>query len=97
MFKITGKKAGIVWDAQNNKPLIKFVDGEAETNDEAVAKKLQDMGYAVDGEAETNDEAEPISKMTVEELKAYADEHGIDLGEATKKKDILATIQEASV
>ena len=75
MFKITGKKVGIVWDAQNNKPLIKFVDGEAETNDEA----------------------EPISKMTVEELKVYADEHGIDLGEATKKKDILAAIQEASV
>lgn len=91
MFKITGKKVGIVWDAKNNKPLIKFVNGEAETNDEAVAKKLQDMGYAV------NDEAEPISKMTVEELKDYADEHGIDLGEATKKKDILAAIQEASV
>lgn len=75
MFKITGKKVGIVWDVQNNKPLIKFVNGEAETNDEA----------------------EPISKMTVEELKVYADEHGIDLGEATKKKDILAAIQEASV
>lgn len=75
MFKVTGKKVGIVWDAQINKPLIKFVDGEAETNDEA----------------------ESISKMTVEELKVYAVEHGIDLGEATKKKDILATIQEASV
>ena len=97
MFKITGRKAGIIWDAQNNKPLIKFVDGEAETNDEAVAKKLQELGYTVDGEAEMNDEAEPISKMTVEELKAYANEHGIDLGEATKKKDILATIQKASV
>lgn len=90
MFKITGKKAGIIWDAENDKPLIKFVDGVAETNSESVAIKLRDMGYSVDGEFTTDD---PFDKMTVDELKAYADEHSIDLGEASKKKDILAKIQ----
>lgn len=34
----------------------------------------------------------PIDKMTVEELKAYAAEKGIDLGDATKKADIRASI-----
>lgn len=94
MFKITGKKAGIIWDAEHDKPLIKFVDGVAETNDESVAIKLRDMGYSVDGEFTAEN---PFAKMTVDELKVYADEHGIDLGEATKKKDILAKVQEASV
>lgn len=94
MFKITGKKAGIIWDAEHDKPLIKFIDGCAETNDESVAIKLRDMGYSVDGEFTVDN---PFAKMTVDELKAYADEHSIDLGEATKKKDILAKVQEASV
>jgi hypothetical protein len=37
--------------------------------------------------------ANPIDKMTVEELKAYAAEKGIDLGDATKKADIRAAIE----
>lgn len=36
-----------------------------------------------------------VEDMTVEELKAYAEAHSIDLGEATRKADILATIQAA--
>ena len=44
MFTITGKKAGIVWDAEHNKPLIKFVDGKAETADATVANKLRALG-----------------------------------------------------
>lgn len=34
----------------------------------------------------------PVEKMKVDELKAYAEEHQIDLGEATSKADILAVI-----
>lgn len=49
MFTITGKKAGIVWDAEHNKPLIKFVDGKAETADVTVAEKLRALGYIVEG------------------------------------------------
>lgn len=33
--------------------------------------------------------------MKVDELKAYADEHGVDLGEATKKADIIAVLEQA--
>ena len=40
-------------------------------------------------------EAEPLGSMTVDELKAYAAEHGIDLTGASKKDDILAAIQAA--
>ena len=35
--------------------------------------------------------------MTVDELKAYAAEHNIDLTGASKKDDILAAIQAARV
>lgn len=34
----------------------------------------------------------PLEKRSVADLKAYADENGIDLGEATKKADVLAAI-----
>lgn len=88
MFEITGKKAGIIWDAKNDRPLIKFVDGKATTTDEAVAIRLRDMGFAVEGDI-TN----PLLEMTVAELKAYASEKGIDLEGASKKKDIITIIQ----
>jgi len=92
MFKITGKKAGILWDAENNKPMVKFVNGVAETDDEAVAIKIRDMGYAVEGDFTPDN---PYQKMKVDELKAYAAEKSIDLGEASNKKEIIAKIQEA--
>ncbi len=37
----------------------------------------------------------PVDKMTVPELKAYAELHEIDLGDANKKPEILAAIQAA--
>ena len=43
--------------------------------------------------AETEPETdEDFEKMTVSELKAYAEDNDIDLGEATKKADILKVI-----
>ena len=52
---------------------------------------------------ETNDEGETngegaanLDSMTVAELKEYAEENGIDLGEAKKKAAILAVIMAAS-
>ncbi|CUP26322.1 Uncharacterised protein [Flavonifractor plautii] len=89
--KKKAKTPNMVWDAANNRPLCKFVKGVFETNDEAVAEKLKGMGYEVTGEAD----AKPIEDMKVDELKAYAAENNIDLGEATKKADILKIIQEA--
>ena len=40
-------------------------------------------------------EEKDISEMNVTELKAYAKEHGINLGDATKKEDVLAVIMKA--
>ena len=37
----------------------------------------------------------PNEKWTVADLKAYAEENGIDLGEATLKADILAAMSAA--
>ena len=48
-------------------------------------------GYKVEGESD----AKSLDKMKVDELKAYAAEHNIDLGDAANKADILKTIQEA--
>lgn len=93
MFKITKKPKtpNILWDASSNRPLCRFVKGVFETNDEAIASKLKGLGYTVEGEAD----AKPLDEMKVDELKAYAAEHNIDLGEAKNKADILKTIQEA--
>lgn len=93
MFRVEKKPKtpNMIWDAANNRPLCKFVKGVFETNNEALAFSLKGMGYKVEGEAD----AKPIDKMNVDELKDYAAEHKIDLGEATKKADILKIIQEA--
>lgn len=93
MFKITKKPKtpNIIWDGSSNLPLCRFVKGEIETNDEALASKLKDLGHTVEGKAD----AKSIDEMKVDELKAYAAEHNIDLGEAKNKADILKTIQEA--
>ncbi|GGN47803.1 hypothetical protein GCM10011578_101590 [Streptomyces fuscichromogenes] len=68
------------------------------------AAELLDGGYAVlaeedlsaddPGPAEAADpEADkPLEKRTVDQLKAYAAEHGIDLGDAGKKAEILDRI-----
>lgn len=93
MFRVTKKPKtpNILWDASNNRPLCRFVKGVFETNDEALASKLKDLGHTVEGEAD----AKPLDKMKVDELKAYAAEHKIDLSDAANKADILKTIQEA--
>lgn len=48
-----------------------------------VAKKQQDE----------TPEVKPIDKMTIAELKSYAEQNAIDLGDASKRADILAVIQ----
>ena len=46
-------------------------------------------------EDEDEDEEKPLSEMTVPELRAFADEHDIELGDATKKDDIRKIISKA--
>lgn len=47
--------------------------------------------------AEAEPEGEkPLAKRTNAEIQAYAEENGIDLGDATKKDDMLAAIELAA-
>jgi hypothetical protein len=71
------------------------------TEEELAHYKAQDEARANEPPAEPADEPvdEPVeeegdhSSLTVAQLKEYAEEHGIDLGGATKKDDILAAIE----
>ncbi len=92
MFRVTKKPKtpNILWDASSNRPICRFVKGVFETNDTALAGKLKGLGYTVEGETNTKS----IDEMKADELKVYAAEHKIDLGEAKNKADILKTIQE---
>jgi hypothetical protein len=45
---------------------------------------------------EEEDETVDLSKLTVDALKALAEERGVDLGDATKKADIIAAIELAA-
>lgn len=94
MYKAYGKKNEIVWDAETDSPLIRFTDGIAETDNERIVKKLKGLGYKVEGESS---EEVDLSEMSVKELKAYADEKGIDIGNATKKAEIITMIQNADI
>lgn len=55
-------------------------------------------GEWVDAEASARSESPDanLSRWKVAELKAYAEENGVDLGEATKKDDILALLSAAA-
>lgn len=89
--KKKAKTPNIIWDEKNKKPLCKFKDGIFKTNDKLLVEKLKSMGHDVSGEPD----AKTLDKMKVEELKAYAAEHNIDLGDATNRTDILKVIKEA--
>ena len=91
MYKVFGFKNTIVWDAETDSPLIRFTDGVAETDNTTIANKLKNLGYKVEGESEKID----LSEMSAKELKAYANDKGIDIGDATKKIDIITMIQTA--
>lgn len=59
---------------------------------EEAAVRLEADGFEV-----VTKEAEPnFSTMKVDELRAYADGKGIDLGDATKKDDIIKAIKAKS-
>lgn len=74
---------------------------EADPNDipEMIAKKVISEDTEIPEVAEVQGEPEPketdIEKMKVTELKEYAEENGIDLGDATKKDEIIEVIKEA--
>lgn len=75
--------------------------GQTAEFEDSEAAALVAGGYGVyEGDTRPRPETEagdkPLEKQTVEQLKAYAAEHDIDLGDAAKKADILAAIAKAS-
>lgn len=66
MFTITdkknSKKHGLIWDAKSKQPLIKFVKGQAATEDKAVAEKLTKLGYEVVESEPTKDDGKGKQK-----------------------------------
>ena len=71
---------------------VQFAYGKAEVHEGWVLDWFREHGYKV-----TEKDAAPktIDKMKVDELKAYAEEKGIDLGEANTKAEILEVIKAA--
>ena len=80
---------------------IRHEDGKEYELDRGIARHLIHQGRArqiINSDTAPQPQADPnpVDKMTVAELKAHAAEHSIDLGEATKKDEILAAVQAAS-
>ncbi|MBP3448375.1 MAG: hypothetical protein J6K51_05090 [Clostridia bacterium] len=83
MFKISSKvKHGGIWDGNR-------VVKELETDNAALAEQLKAQGCTVE---EVEDS---LDKLNVAQLKKYAKDNGIDLGEATTKEAILEVINTA--
>ena len=99
--KFNLKRNGVVYQAGS---VVELPDDEARKLIDAAAKEFSCVEAApkVDAaseklEADSDGDA-PISlgEMTVEELKHFAADNGIDLGKATKKADIISLIEAAT-
>lgn len=75
---------------------VQFINGVGETDDPKRLDWFRAHGYEVEDAPEKEPAAETdVDKMTVAELKEYAARNDIELGDATKKEDILAAIKGA--
>ncbi len=76
---------------------IGFAKGVGETSDPYLIDWFKSHGYEVEEEAKVDNESDEneFKGKSVEELKAYAEEHCIDIGNSTSINGILKKIQEA--
>lgn len=76
---------------------VGFAKGVGETSDPNLIDWFKTHGYKVEEEAKVDNESDEneFKGKTVEELKAYAEEHCIDIGNSTSINGILRKIQEA--
>lgn len=72
---------------------VSFCNGIGETEDPRLIAWFKDHGYEVDGE-DTGQE-DPLAKMSIEELKAYAVENSIEIGNSSSQNGILKKIRDA--
>ncbi|WP_048343929.1 Ish1 domain-containing protein, partial [Cellulomonas sp. A375-1] len=74
---------------------VTFADGTGETDDEGAIAYFERHGYTIDDEPPAFPDGEPTDAWKVAQLKAYAAAHGIDLGSASNKDEIVKGITDA--
>lgn len=85
MFKITSNaKHGGIWDAASKRVVKEF-----ETDNATLAEQFKAQGCTAE-EVEVT-----LDKLNVAQLKKYAKDNGIDIGDATTKDAILEAINAA--
>ena len=97
-YVVTAPVAVVTVPLGKNASQVRFLEQGAvvpEQVDQQQIDHLLSVGLiaADDGQPDDGQPAKPVGEMTVEELKAYAAEHNIDLTGAPKKDDIMAAIQ----
>lgn len=78
---------------------VAFENGVGETTDTAALAYFHRQGYTVvqdEAEEPALPEGDPSDKWTVGQLTAYAATHGVDLGDAKKKDELLAALVPAA-
>lgn len=87
---------GVVWDSGSSKVLCRFENGEFETEDKIIIKKLINLGYENDGVIEEEIEIEDkidLTEKTVADLREMAKLAGFT-GIYSKTKDELISMIE---
>lgn len=74
---------------------VRFINGEGETDDAHLIKWFKSKGYEVEEAQKDNTPPNQFEGKTLDELKAYAAEHNIDIGKATTEEGIIKKIEEA--
>lgn len=86
-----------VKDYNGTSASVSFRDGVGETDKDNLAEWFEEHGYKVEKAEAVGEEEAPQGELegkTIEELKAYASEHGIDIGNTSTEKGIMKKIAE---
>ena len=97
MTKITSPSEGFTGKTSFGPLDVEFVEGQATVEElpDAVRSYLLGAGYTVEAEDATP-KGTPDETWKVAELTEWAKAHDVDLGDATRKADILALLVEES-
>lgn len=92
-MKVYGK--GILWDGENDRPLIRFKDGFAEVDSNETAERLICAGVEVEGyePKSADDNIIDYSSMKRADLFSLCKEHGITAGATSKSEDLIKLLQ----
>ena len=97
---MTFKGNGIVWDAENNCVLFRFINGEFSTENEKIIKVLQENGYGAEEVIEDHEEAiaqnvVDYGDCTVAKLKELLNKREIKYSSKARKDELIKLIEEA--